>query len=62
MKPARQVYDGMAAHLGLPPESLLFIDDSLKNAEGATAAGWRGYHFQDVAGLENRLEQTGLFK
>ena len=60
VKPARQVFDGMAAHLGLAPEALLFIDDSLKNVEGARAAGWQAHHFLDVAALELALEEAKL--
>ena len=58
VKPSRQVYDGMAVHLGLAPEALLFIDDSAKNVEGAEAAGWQVYYFKGVAGLERALEEA----
>ena len=41
MKPSREIFDAAAAEIGLPPEEILFVDDSQKNVDGARAAGWQ---------------------
>ena len=41
LKPAREIFDAAAAEIGLPPEEILFIDDSQRNVDGARAAGWK---------------------
>jgi Predicted hydrolase (HAD superfamily) len=40
LKPSREIFDAAAAEIGLPPEEILFIDDSQTNVDGALAAGW----------------------
>ena len=40
MKPSRAIYDEAARRIGLPPEEILFIDDSLTNVRAAQEAGW----------------------
>ena len=41
LKPSREIFDAAAAEIGLPPEEILFIDDSQTNVDGALAAGWK---------------------
>ena len=41
LKPSREIFDAAAAEIGLPPQEILFIDDSQRNVDGALAAGWR---------------------
>jgi putative hydrolase of the HAD superfamily len=41
VKPDREVFDHIAADLGVAPERILFLDDSEPNVTGARAAGWR---------------------
>jgi HAD superfamily hydrolase (TIGR01509 family) len=45
MKPSRAIFDAAAAEIGVPPEDILFVDDSQKNVDGALAAGWRAVLF-----------------
>lgn len=45
-KPDRTIYDVAASRMGLPPESLLFLDDNAANVEGARAAGWQSELFR----------------
>ncbi len=40
-KPQRAIYGLMARRLALPPESLLFFDDTPANVEAARACGWQ---------------------
>ncbi|NPT43222.1 HAD-IA family hydrolase [Paraburkholderia sp. 1N] len=45
---------------GIQPGELVFIDDSLKNAEAATALGWHGVHHTAAAQTEAKLRELGL--
>ena len=40
LKPSRAIYDEAARRIGLPPQEILFIDDSLTNVRAAQKAGW----------------------
>ena len=40
-KPERPIYDLMVQRIGLPPERLLFVDDTLSNVEAARRYGWQ---------------------
>lgn len=40
-KPERPIYDLMARRMGLPPERLLFVDDTPANVEAARGYGWQ---------------------
>jgi HAD superfamily hydrolase (TIGR01549 family) len=42
------------------PAELLFIDDSLANAEAARASGWHAIHFKGAAALRDELRGYGL--
>ena len=45
VKPQREIYDLLRGRIGLPAESLLFVDDVERNVAGARAAGWRALRF-----------------
>ena len=40
-KPERPIYDLMARRMDLPPERLLFVDDTPANVEAARSYGWQ---------------------
>ena len=40
LKPSRAIFRAAASEIGVPPEDILFIDDSESNVEAARAAGW----------------------
>ena len=40
-KPERPIYDLMARRMDLPPERLLFVDDTPVNVEAARSYGWQ---------------------
>lgn len=48
-KPDPAIYRLMERRIGLPPEALLFLDDSPANVEAARACGWRAIRFRDLA-------------
>lgn len=46
-KPEPFFYRHIEQSLGLNPEELLLIDDSVAHVEAAKKCGWHGYHYQD---------------
>jgi FMN phosphatase YigB (HAD superfamily) len=45
MKPDREIYNIAQKRAGVPAKNILFIDNSKKNVEGAIAAGWQAYWY-----------------
>lgn len=45
-KPQRRIYELLQSRLGVPPESILFVDDVEGNCTGARAAGWQALRFE----------------
>ena len=60
IKPDKAIYDRHATDFELDPASTVFIDDSLKNVEGARAAGWQAIHFTSAEQLERDLKELGV--
>ncbi|MBE7183573.1 MAG: HAD family phosphatase [Methylobacterium mesophilicum] len=60
IKPDREIYEVHAREFGLEPAASLFIDDSLKNVEGARAAGWQAVLFEGAGKLEEDLRGLGV--
>ena len=61
-KPDPAIYALAEARFGLPPQAMLFIDDSLPNIESARARGWHGHHFWDAERLRTDLLERGLLR
>ena len=59
-KPDPAIYALAERRFGYPPETMLFIDDSLPNVEAARVRGWHAHHFTDAAGLEAELRLHNL--
>ncbi|MBS9719800.1 HAD family phosphatase [Tianweitania sp. BSSL-BM11] len=60
IKPDKAIYNRHTADFELDPASTVFIDDSLKNVEGAKAAGWQAIHFTSAEQLERELRTLGV--
>lgn len=60
LKPDPRIFALLCARAGLEPEDCLFIDDSLKNVEGARVFGMQAHHFASPEALENDLKERGL--
>ena len=60
IKPDREIYDRHVRIFDLEPAATLFIDDSLKNVEGAQVAGWQAVQFVDAAQLRADLARHGV--
>ena len=55
LKPSAQFYNEVVRRLGLAPEEVLFIDDSVSNVEGAKAVGIDARLFVSGSPLANLL-------
>lgn len=60
VKPDREIFDHIAADLGLAPERILFLDDSAPNVEGARAAGWQAERVVGVDESRSALVTHGV--
>jgi 2-haloacid dehalogenase len=58
-KPFPEIYEILLTRYSLNPAKTVFIDDSLKNAEGAEALGIMGVHFKSPDGLRETLIRLG---
>lgn len=61
-KPDRAAYDMAVDSLGVPADSLLFVDDRRSNCEAAEAAGMHAHRFTDAAALRVALVDLGLLE
>ena len=66
LKPDIQAYEMAVAELGVPPESVLFVDDQFRNIAGAVRAGLQVHYFdlRDVEGncaaIAARIKRGGI--
>ena len=60
LKPEARIYRLLCERYGVDPKEAVFIDDSLKNAEGAGAVGIHGIHFRGPETLARDLAEIGL--
>jgi 2-haloacid dehalogenase len=60
IKPDPNIYAHVEQDSGVPPESLLFVDDRAENCDAASARGWRVHHFEEPRGWADRLVSEGL--
>lgn len=57
-KPDPAIYLHVAGTLGLPPESILFIDDRAANVEAANQVGWNAHLW--ISGVDTRSLLSGM--
>jgi putative hydrolase of the HAD superfamily len=61
-KPEPEAYHAVAQAIDVPPERILFFDDTLDNVHGARAVGMQAVHVQALADIERaiaRLRDAG---
>lgn len=58
LKPSEKFYKAVMAEIGLESEQMLFIDDSMKNVEGAIAAGLPAVYYEPGTDLSALLAET----
>ena len=59
-KPFAEIYQLLLTRFKVNPSEAIFIDDSIRNIQGAEAVGIEGIHFQSPEQLLNALKQKGL--
>jgi 2-haloacid dehalogenase len=60
LKPDAAIYNLLLQRHGLKAADCIFIDDSLRNVEGARAVGMHGHHFIAAEGLARGLRSHGF--
>jgi 2-haloacid dehalogenase len=60
LKPDPEIYRLLLSRNGLAAADCLFIDDSLKNVQGAEAVGMAGHHFTSPEALRADLAARGI--
>ncbi len=60
IKPDAAIYELCLKRNNLVAADSIFIDDSLKNVEGARAVGMKAHHFKHPVGLRKELQDFGL--
>jgi 2-haloacid dehalogenase len=60
LKPDREIFELFSERYAVPLETAVFIDDSLRNVEGARAAGMHGLHFTSPETLARDLRELGF--
>ena len=60
IKPEAAIYRLLCSRYGVAAEGCVFVDDSLKNVEGARAAGMRGVLFEGPEPLRMKLRGLGF--
>ncbi len=61
MKPASAIYRIALARAGVTPGEALFVDDALRNVEGARAIGMNALHYADpLVARQQLVELTGI--
>lgn len=58
LKPSEKFYKAVVAEIGLESDQMLFIDDSMKNVEGAIAAGIPAVYYKPGTDLSALLAET----
>jgi len=56
-KPHPEIYTRALARLGVEPREAIFVDDRLKNVEGALKLGIHAFLYTDPAGVRREIER-----
>jgi glucose-1-phosphatase len=60
LKPDRDVFDHVAAQMGVTAERIFFLDDNALNVDAATDAGWHAHHVRGVEQARRALVAAGI--
>lgn len=58
LKPAPEFYEAVMESIGIPPVQMLFVDDSMKNVEGAEAVGLPAVYYQPGTDLSALMAEV----
>lgn len=56
-KPEAEAFEVVASEIGVPPENILFFDDTYENVRSATSLGMQAVHVKSIADIENALRR-----
>ena len=56
LKPGEEIYREMIRRVGVPPEEIVFIDDSIRNVEAASSLGVRAALYRQGEDLKSLIE------
>lgn len=59
-KPNADIYELALSRFGISAEESVFVDDTLRNVEGAQAVGMAGIHFQSAEQVRSELQALGV--
>jgi 2-haloacid dehalogenase len=59
-KPFPDIYETLLSRYSVDPANAVFIDDGIKNVQGAENLGIRGVHFQNAAGLRQIFREWNI--
>lgn len=60
VKPDAAIFRAAEQRFGATAAASVFIDDGQRNVDGALAAGWQAFRFDDAAQCERELQGRGL--
>jgi len=60
LKPAPEIYHHLLTTYQLKPDETLFIDDIMKNVEGAKLMGMQGIEFKNVAQCRDEMQKLNI--
>ncbi len=60
IKPEREIFESVAAHMALAPAGILLIDDQHRHVSAARSVGWDAIQFESVPQLRLSLAERGL--
>ena len=60
VKPERAIFEAVQAHLGVPANEILLLDDTAGHVAAASASGWDTIHYQSASQLRNSLASRSL--
>ena len=60
-KPAPEAYHAVAQAIDVPPERILFFDDTLENVHGALAVGVQAVHFRSLRDVQDAVAVSRFF-
>jgi glucose-1-phosphatase len=56
-KPEAEAFAVVASEIGVPPENILFFDDTDENVRSATSLGMQAVHVKSIADIHNTLRK-----
>jgi putative hydrolase of the HAD superfamily len=62
IKPERELFEAVRAHIAVDPQQICFIDDQPRHVAAARAAGWDAFQFDSPSQVRLSLADRGLIR